>query len=281
MASTNPEYEIRVVGAPRTPLRDFYHGMLRLSWPVTVATIAIAYLLLNALFACGYVATGGIDHARPGSWPDAFFFSVQTMGTIGYGAMAPVTTAANVLVVVESVLSLVFMAMATGLVFAKFSRPTARVRFTNEATISKVNGVPTLAFRVGNMRSNQIVNARVHMAVTRTEVTSEGKIFYRTVDLAPLRANIFTLARSWTVQHIIDAQSPLWGETAETMMNKDAEIVIVITGIDDLWMQAVHAQHRYLHNRLAWGRRHVDVLSEENDVVTLDLRKFHDTEPAA
>ena len=274
------DYEIRVIGAPGAALRDFYYLLMRLPWLATLAAIGAAYLGLNALFATGYLLTGGIEHARPGSWLDAFYFSVQTMGTIGYGALSPATPAANTLVVVESVSSLIFTALATGLLFAKFSLPTARMLFTREATISNVNGVPTLAFRVGNMRSNRIVEALLRVVLTRTERTLEGKTFYRMVDLPLVRERNSSLSRSWTVLHTIDHKSPLFGETAETLAAKDAEIMLSITGIDDLWMQSVIATHRYLHTQIAWGKRHVDILSEDGNVLTLDLRKFHDLEPA-
>jgi inward rectifier potassium channel len=276
----SPDYEIRVLGAQRTPLRDFYYGLMRLSWPATLAAIACANLAVNAIFAFGYMAVGGIDHARPGSWLDAFFFSVQTFGSIGYGTLWPSSNAANALVVVESVTSLVFTALATGLVFAKFSMPTARVMFTREATISMMDGVPTLSFRLGNLRSNHIIEAHVRVAMVRTEQTREGKVFYRMLDLTLVRERIPSLSRSWTVLHVIDEASPLFGETADSLERKEVEFLVSIVGIDDLWMQSVHATHRYLHTEIAWGKRHADVLSEEPNAVILDLRKFHDLEQA-
>jgi inward rectifier potassium channel len=202
------------------------------------------------------------------------------MGTIGYGAMFPGSHAANVVVVVESLVSLLFTAASTGLVFAKFSLPTARLMFSRNATISKMDGLPTLAFRVGNLRSNRIVEASVRVGMVRTERTREGKTFYRMLDLPLVRERILSLARSWTVLHVIDEKSPLYGETAESLEQKEAELLISIVGTDDLWMQSVHATHRYLHPEIAWGRRHVDVLSEEADALVLDLSKFHDLEPA-
>jgi inward rectifier potassium channel len=273
-------YEIRVIGASRTPLRDFYHAVMRLSWPETLAVIAGAYVALNALFATVYWAIGGIDHARPGSWLDAFYFSVQTMGTIGYGAMYPSSHAANMMVVLESVTSLVITALSTGLVFTKFSLPTARLMFSRQAALSRMNGVPTIAFRLGNQRSNKIIEARVRVSVVRTERTLEGKTFYRYVDLALQRDRIPSLERSWMVLHTIDDKSPLTGETAESLAEKEAEITVSVTGTDDLWMQSVHATHRYMHDDIAWGKRHADILSEEPNAMILDLRKFHDLEEA-
>jgi inward rectifier potassium channel len=274
------DYDIRVVGAPHAPIRDVYHGLMRLSWVGTIGVIAAVYLALNAVFATVFAFVGGIAHARPGSWLDCFFFSVQTMGTIGYGAMSPTSDLANSLVVVESVCGLVYTAVATGLLFAKFSMPSARLMFSREATIFRMDGVPTFAFRVSNLRSNRIVEAQVRVGMVRTERTREGKTFYRMLDLRLARERILSLARSWTVLHVIDEQSPLFGETAESLASKDVEIFVSIAGTDDLWMQTVHATHRYMHDEIAWGKRHVDVLSEEANALILDLTKFHELEPA-
>ena len=153
-------YEIRVIDDRRRSLRDLYHRLMGLSWPATFTVIACGFLAANAAFALAYCGVGGVAHLAPGSFSDAFFFSVQTMGTIGYGAMYPESFGANLLVVAESIVGCTFLALATGLVFAKFSRPTARVMFTRDAVISPVNGIPTLMLRVGNERGNQIVDAQ-------------------------------------------------------------------------------------------------------------------------
>jgi inward rectifier potassium channel len=269
------DYEIRIIGAPRAPLRDFYHLLLRLSWTRTLLLVAVAYFGLNALFALGYSWVGGITHARPGSFADDFFFSVQTMGTIGYGTMAPETDGANLLVVLESTLSLVSTALVTGLVFAKFSRPSARLMFSQQVAIGPMNGVPTLAFRVGNQRSNLIVEAEFRVALVRTEITREGKVFYRSIDLHLTRSRALSLSRAWTVLHTVDESSPLFGETPETLVAADAELLITVMGIDDTWMQSVHSSHRYFAADIAWGAEHADILSEAGDVMTLDLRNFH------
>ncbi|MCA9609251.1 MAG: hypothetical protein KC619_26800 [Myxococcales bacterium] len=274
------DYDFRLIGAPRTPLRDFYHALMRLSWPTTLTCIVVVYLFLNALFAAAYLGVGGVASARTGSFADAFFFSVQTMGTIGYGALSPTTPAANVLVVVESVISLLFTALATGLVFAKFSRPTARVMFSERLALSDMNGVPTLAFRIGNARSNQIVDAVVRMTLVRTEQTLEGKTFYRTVDLEPARSRILSLQRAWVVLHVVDERSPLFAETAASLAEKEGEIQVTVSGTDDIWMQTVHASHRYMADDIAWGSRLVDIVHEEGDSFVIDLRKFHAVEPA-
>jgi len=273
-------YEIRVIGEQKQPLRDFYHGMMRLSWTATLTVIGGAFLLVNALFAVGYLAVGGVRNARPGSLADAFFFSVETMGTIGYGAMYPESTGANVLMVAQSMTSLILTALATGLVFAKFSRPTARVVFTRECVISPLNGVPTLMLRLGNERGNQIVDVHIRAVIIRTEKLAEGGTFYRMLDLKLSRAHALSLSRSWSVLHPIDSHSPLHGATAESLAAEEVELQVLLVGLDDTSMQTIHASHRYYANQILFDSKHVDILTETADgALELDLRKFHDVVP--
>jgi inward rectifier potassium channel len=274
------DYQIEVVGHRRTPLRDFYHALLGLPWWATIGTIAAVFLAVNALFALGYLATGGVAHAGAGSFADAFFFSVQTMGSIGYGAMYPESRWANLLVVLQSLVGLTLTALATGLVFAKFSRSTARMVFTRQAVISPVNGVPTLSFRVGNQRGNQIVDAQIRMVLVRSERIAEGGTFYRMIDLPLTRERALTLNRSWTVQHIVDERSPLHRMTPEEAKAQEIEVHVMVVGLDDSTMQTVHALHNYYTVDLVWGARHADVLTEAREgLLVLDLRRFHEMVP--
>ena len=275
------DYEITVLGDQPAPLRDFYHAILRRPWWFTLAVIGGGFLAANAIFAVGYLVTGGIAHARIDSFADAYFFSVQTMGTIGYGAMFPESGPANLLVVAESIVSLTLTALATGLVFAKFSRSTARVVFTREAVVSPMNGLPTLMFRIGNLRGNQIVDAQIRAVLIRTEHTHEGGVFYRMLDLRLTRERALSMSRSWSVLHPITPDSPLHGKGPAECAAEDVELQVMVVGLDDVTMQPIHVSHRYFTRQILWGARHVDILSESADGnLVLDLRKFHDTEPA-
>ncbi|MGZ3423116.1 MAG: ion channel [Polyangiales bacterium] len=274
------ESEVIVVGAPGHSMRDLYHGLLRMGWTMTILTIAIIFLVLNAIFALGYMSFGGVMHARPGNFADAFFFSVQTMGTIGYGAMYPETVPANVLVVAESVVGLLITALATGLVFAKFSLTQARVAFSERVTISPIDGVPTLTFRVGNERRSTIVDAMVRVALVRTEITAEGVLFYRMYDLPLVRERSPAVTRSWNVFHRIDENSLLFGATPESLKKSEAELIVTLVGIDDTSLQPVHARHRYVDTEVLWGARQADILTEREDgKLVLDIRRFHETVP--
>lgn len=268
------------MGAGAHPLRDAYHLMLKASWASILAAIAAGFLALNALFALGFMATGGVAGARAGSFRDAFFFSVQTMGTIGYGAMYPVSTAANDLVVTESVVGLIVTALATGIVFSRFSRTTGELLFSRHACIAPMDGVPTLSFRIGNDRSSTIFEARVAVTVIRTETTIEGHVFYRLHDVDLVRSQSQALARSFTVMHRISEKSPLFGATPETCSRDEVELAVSVVGTDDTSLQPVHARRRYQMKDILWGARLADVLSELPDGrLQLDLRKFHDTVP--
>lgn len=269
-----------VTGAPKIALRDFYYLFLRARWSVAIAAIVIVYLALNAAFAAAYMATGGIANASPGSFFDLLCFSVQTMGTIGYGTMYPTTHAANVVMILESVTSLMITALATGLVFAKFSRSTARVAFSRVVVIGPMNGVPTLMIRVGNERGNQILEATVRVGLIRTELTKEGVTFYRLYDLRLARERSAAVARSWTIMHPIGADSPLFGATPESLQRDEAELLVSLVGTDDTSLQAVHARRRYLDHEIIWGARHADILTEiDEENIVLDVGRFHDILP--
>jgi inward rectifier potassium channel len=274
------ETGVTVIGAPRTTLRDFYYLFLKVRWSVAIAVIVVAYLALNAVFAVAYLATGGVANARVGSFYDAFCFSVETMGTIGYGAMYPASAVANAIMIVESVTSLVITAVATGLIFAKFSRSSARIAFSRHAVIGPMDGVPTLMLRVGNERGNQILEATIRVALVRTEVTKEKTKFYRMYDLRLSRERSPAMARSWTVLHPIDADSPLFGATPESVVRDEIELIVNLVGTDDTSLQPVHARRRYQEHEILWGARHADILTEdENGNIVVDVRRFHDVNP--
>ena len=270
--------DVVVVGAASHPLRDAYHLAMSVSWPTAISVIAGIYLAMNALFAAGYLLTGGISGAK--NFGDMFFFSVQTMGTIGYGSLYPTTLPANLLMVGESVVSLIYTALATGMVFARFSRPRSEIIFSRYACISPMDGIPSLAFRIGNDRAGTIYEARVTISLVRTERTKEGHLFYRLYDLPLVRSVSQALARSFTIVHRIDDKSPLLGETPESCVKNEIEFFVTVAGTDETVLQPVHARHRYEMKDVLWGARLADVLRELPDGrLELDVRKFHGTEP--
>jgi inward rectifier potassium channel len=272
--------EIVVVGARSTPLSDVYHHLLRAPWWADLLAVAALFLFLNFLFALAYAVVGGIAGARDGSIADGFFFSVQTMGTIGYGVMNPVSAAAETLVTAEVIVGVSLVALSSGILFAKFSVPRARMQFSEVATISPFDGVPMLMFRVGNERATQVLEATVRVVVLRTEVTAEGVTYYRMRDLRLERDRSPALARSWTVMHKLDETSPLHGATPKSLERDEVELILTVVGIDETSAQSLFARHRYLSDEIVWGVRHADMLSERPDGRTqLDMTQFHRVVP--
>jgi inward rectifier potassium channel len=261
-------------------MRDLYHALLRVPWWAAFAIIVGGYLLLNGLFAVLYASTGGVANAQPGSIADAFFFSVQTMGTVGYGNMYPQSGLANTIVVAESVSSLLVTALATGLVFVRFSQTRARLVFSAKVTVGHIDGLPTLMLRVGNERRGNIVDAQFRLTLTRTTKTAEGMTLYRFEELPLVRTRAPALSRSWSVMHVLNEGSPLHGYDADKLAAADAELQLEVVGIDDTSLQPVHARHTWFAGSVVWNARLADVLSEtpEGDMI-LDLRNFHHIVP--
>jgi inward rectifier potassium channel len=258
---------------------DFYHDILTASWPWFFAQLGAAFVAVNLGFACLYVLDrGGIANARPGSFADAFFFSVQTLGTLGYGVMAPKTLWANLLVTVESFSGILTIALFTGIIFARFSRPFARVVFSNVAVVAPFDGVPTLMFRTANQRGEAIMDASITVTLARQHTTLEGVTMRRFQELKLLRSSNSLFALSWTVMHPIDADSPLHGLTAQDMQDQDMEIVVMLNGLDEILADRIYARHAYWADEIAWNQRFVDVISVTPDGHRLvDLTRFHDT----
>ena len=259
---------------------DFYHGVLTASWPGFVAQLAALFLTVNLAFATMYVIDrGGIANARPGSFADAFFFSVQTLGTLGYGVMAPRTLYANLLVTVESFTGILIIALFTGIIFARFSRPFARLVFSKVAVVTQFDGLPTLMFRAANQRGNSILDASVNVSLAGNHTTREGVQMRRFQELKLVRSNNPLFALSWTVMHSIDQDSPLFGLGLAEMIEHDMEIVVMMSGMDETIADRIYARHAYLAEEILWQRRFVDVVSvTPGGQRMVDLIRFHDTE---
>jgi len=263
-----------VIGDERAILRDAYHIFLRLRWSASIALIAALFFAINLLFATLYYVIGGVN-GTDGSFFDALSFSVETLATIGYGAMNPRSTAAHVVMMLESIASLINTALVTGLVFTKFSRPTTRVAFSTNAVITQHEGNRTLVFRASNRRSNVIVEATIHVVAVFTTVTAEGKMFYKAVDLPMVRDRQVGMTRGWTLMHVINQASPLFGADAKKLHDLELELYIALTGIDDVSMQTVHASHKYTDDQIRVDHHFEDTLvALDNGEFVVDLTKF-------
>ncbi len=269
------------VGMRTGHLSDVYAFLLNATWRRLLAVFAAVYVSVNALFAALYVAGGDcISGARPGSFADAFNFSVETMTTVGYGHLSPHGTWGYAVADTESFVGVVLVAMATGLVFAKFSRPTSRVMFSKVAVIGLHNGRRCLMFRLANARGNEIVEATIRVSALKFTVTAEGDRMRRFYDMQLERASSPVFILTWLVIHPIDADSPLSGMSREQLVDNDVHIAVTMTGIDGTFAQTVYARHDYPIADIRFDARFADVIETLPDGRTkIDYARFHDTTP--
>jgi inward rectifier potassium channel len=269
------------VDAWYTYWRDPYHLLLTIPWVGFVIVVVAVYVAINAVFALLYLAGGdGIANAEPGSFKDAFFFSVQTLASIGYGAMYPTTLYANIIVTLEAITSILSIAVLTGLAFARFSRSTARIAFSQNAVITLFQDTPTLMMRVANERRNYIREGEVQLYLLRDEVDINGQFMRRFHDLKLIRSRTPSFVLSWTLMHPIDANSPLYHCTPKSLEESHAELLVLIHGVDDTISQPVHANHTYSTEQILFNYRFADILhvSPEGDRY-IDYTDFHTVVP--
>jgi inward rectifier potassium channel len=268
-------------GQDRSRWTDFYHAILTVPWWSFLLGLAAVFIIVNIGFALLYLSDPqGIEHARPGSFWDRFLFSVQTIGSINYSVMVPRSTFVNSVVVVEAFVGFLYLAMMASLMFARLSRPSARVVFSKVAVIAPFDGVPTLMFRAANQRGNQILDAAITVTLAYQGVTSEGIAMrrFQELNLVRSRTSLFTL--SWTVMHPIDDTSPLYGLLPEHLHERQMEIIVLLRGTDDTLADLIYMRHAYTPDDILWNHRFSDVLSvTPAGRRVVDLTKFHETTP--
>jgi inward rectifier potassium channel len=261
---------------------DFYHNAMTVSWPGFFAIIAGVFAALNVVFA-GLYALGKdpIANARFGSFYDYFFFSIETSSTVGYGDMHPQTLYAHAVATVEGFVAVVLIALMTGLTFARFSRPRARLIFARNPVVQEHNGVPTLVFRLANARNAFISEATAKLWMLSGTETREGRRFYGFRPLRLIKNENPVLALSWTLFHPIDAASPLYGWTMDDLLASETNFIISIAGFDETSSQTVHARHTFAAQDLRPDHEYVDIHSvDEAGVRHIDYAAIHDTRPA-
>jgi len=273
---------VRTRGQYVSMFEDSYHKVLGMPWWQFFAWAAAGWIGVNLLFALLYAASPGcVSGAQPGSLEDAFYFSVQTLATIGYGAMAPATRYGHAVVVAEALVGTLGVALVTGVTFAKFARPTARILFSDKAVVQMRDGVPHLMFRLANWRGNMVVEGHLRVLVLRLQKTLEGDVIRVPVDLPLVRDRTAIFALSWTPMHRIDEKSPFRGGAAglELLRAEKAEIFLTFTGLDETIGQTIHARHGYQLDEIVYNARFVDVLTTDDDGTrTIDYGRFHDVE---
>jgi inward rectifier potassium channel len=263
------------------PHEDLYHFILTRTWPQYFASLAVVFLVINAVFGVLYwMAPGSVSNCN--DFEHAFFFSIETLATIGYGAMAPATHYGHMVAAAEAFLGMLFVAVVTGLTFAKFSRPTAKILFSRYVVVHERDGVPHVVFRLANQRHNMIVEAQLRVVLLTSYTTKEGETMRRAVDLPLLRdrTSIFTL--TWIPMHRIDEESVFFGaDPLQKLRELRTEFFLSFNGYDETLAQVVHARWRYTLDDIKWDMRFADVLEITGDGTrVVDYGKFNLIEPA-
>ncbi len=265
-----------------------YHATLTMPWWQFFGIVSGLYLLVNAAFAAAYLACGpgalGSETAgmENHTYLRAFFFSVQTLSTIGYGHVVPIGTAANALVTLESLVGLLGFAIVTGLLFARFSRPTAKMLFSRHAVIAPYQNITALEFRVANARSNELIEVSAKVLVSRFEET-DGARTRRYYPLQLERSSVVFLPLTWTVVHPIDTASPLYGETEQSLRSSQTEFLVLLSGFDETFSATVHTRTSFVPSEVRWGCRFASAFvlgKAHGKKVAVDMRQFDEIESA-
>lgn len=262
------------------PHEDIYHFILTRTWPQYFALLSAVFLAINAVFGLLFWINPGCI-ANCEDFEHAFFFSIETLATVGYGAMSPATHYGHIMASTEAFIGMLYVAVVTGLTFAKFSRPTAKILFSRYVVVHERDGVPHLVFRLANQRHNMIVEAQLRVVVLTAYKTKEGEVMRRATDL-PLvrdRTSIFTL--TWIPMHAIDDASIFFGDDPIGKLKEArTELFLAFTGYDETFAQTVHARWRYTLDDIKWDMRFSDVLEITQDGTrVVDYTKFHAIEP--
>ena len=274
-------YEFRKKGVSRFDLRDPYHLAVALTWPQFLAALLTLYLSVNLVFATLFwLVPASVANARPDSFADAFFFSIETLATGGYGEMYPATLYGHVVAATEIICGLAFTAILTGLTFVRFSRPRAKLVFAANPVVAMHNGKPTLMVRVGNGRAGVLADAAAKLNVLLSATTAEGKLFRRAQELRLERAHIPLFPLSWTLMHVLDERSPLHGYDTARAIEADARVFVTLEARDPTLATSVHEIRTYVPEDIRFGMRYTDAVTIAEDGTPIaDLRRIGALEP--
>uniref|UniRef100_E6PTD2 ATP-sensitive inward rectifier potassium channel 10 n=1 Tax=mine drainage metagenome TaxID=410659 RepID=E6PTD2_9ZZZZ len=266
--------------ARHTDLHDLYPALLRLSWDRFLAVVTLAYLAVDILFALLYYAhPNAIGGTHEGRFASDFFFSAETLSTVGYGQMYPANLYGHVVATVESLTGMMLLAVVTGLIFVRFSRPWPRVMFARHAVIGKFNGKPTLMVRIGNEHDNMLFNVEVRMTLMLQEVTAEGVQHFSGHTLKLHNDHIAVFALAWMAMHEIAPDSPLHGLTSELLAARRMDLIVSVVGLDEVLTATVHAVKEYGAEDLRFDHHYVPMGSDDHGRRRVDFAHFHEVEP--
>jgi inward rectifier potassium channel len=274
-------YEIAKRGATRYDFRDPFHVAVSAPWRLFLLLIVGLWIAINLAFATLYVAVpGSVANARPGSFSDAFFFSIETLATVGYGVMAPATLYGHAVSALEIFCGMGYTALATGLILVRFSRPRGKFLFAGKAVVSTLNGRPTLMVRIANGRLGPLTGARAALNILVEETTQEGLSFRRGYDLQLVRTTMPVFGLTWTLMHEIGPESPLYGMSAAELAEAETRLILSVIAYDPALAADVRGAHDYAASDILFGMRYADaVITDENGEVLADLNLLSDVEP--
>jgi len=262
--------DVAKIGVARFDLRDPYHLALTATWPTFTAAVLLLYATINIVFAALYAAVpGAVGNARPGSILDAFFFSMETLATVGYGQMYPATTYGHLISVAEIMSGIAFTAITTGLIFVRFSKPRAKILYADEVVVTPYNGLPTLMVRIANGRMTPLTDLNVRLSALIGERSSEGHNLRRVNDLALVRSNIPMFAVTLTLMHRIDENSPLYGHTAQSILDGNVRLFLSIEARDTAINSTVHDIRDYRAHHVRFGMRYTDAVTVDSSGRTI------------
>ena len=273
-------YAFEKKGVSRFDLRDPYHLAVALSWPQFLAALLALYLLVNVVFAALFwLVPGSVANARPGKPWDDFFFSIETLATVGYGEMYPATLYGHVIASIEIASGLAFTAILTGLTFVRFSRPRAKLIFAANPVVAMHNAKPTLMVRIGNGRAAPLTDATAKLSVLLFETTAEGNLFRRVQELRLQRAHLPIFPLTWTLMHVLDERSPLYGYSGSRAIEADVRLFLTLEARDPTLATMVHDVHTYAPEDIRFGMRYADAVTIEDGIPVADLTKISVLEP--
>jgi inward rectifier potassium channel len=269
-------FEFTKSGAKRFDLRDPYHLALTLRWPPFFLLLLVVDLGINVFFAALYtLQPGSVANAAPGSFIDSFFFSMETLATVGYGTMSPATLYGHIVSAVEILCGMTFTAIMTGLIFVRFSRPRSKILFADQAVITRSNGRPTLMMRLGNGRLTLLADASARVSILIAELTHEGQLFRRAHELKLERPELAVFALTWTLMHHIDEQSPLFGMTARSIIDADVSLILSVEARDHALSTQIYDLKSYGAADILFGMHYQDAIkSDEQGRPHVDLTKL-------
>ena len=276
-------FNVRKTNVPFSERVNFFHALVSMSWTKFFVLIFISFLLVNFLFACIYMVIG-LEHLTGIAAKDdlhrfleAFFFSSQTLTTLGYGRIAPVGVMASTVSAIESMLGLLTFALATGLMYGRFSKPVAKIKYSAHAVMAPYKDINGFMFRIVNPRDNQLIEIEVAVTVSMKKKDSDIREF-AFLELERSKVNFFPM--TWTIVHPVNQASPLAGITEKELIAKDAEFIVLLKAFDEGFSQTVYSRSSYRAGEVKWGEKFTYIIDRDADGFSMDLQRLDETEKA-